>query len=220
MDLEIFKNINNHKKLIINIVIAIIVATVVIIVGVILWNYLIFQKVVTLNPTAGTTIAIGSQVGEGTDIGTLLTKTSTKQILRLEPGHYVVQYSGTKDYQDQSIVINIVETTELTTPKLKLTQNKLDALLAIEKPAAQNAFSLVFDVDGYNITDDKLYQQGDWYSARLVPNNSSLDTLRVIMKKENGQWKVAAGPSIIFFIGDYPNIPQNVISVTNKFGFN
>jgi len=220
MDTEIIGYLKNHKKLILIIIFSIFIIIVLFIVGTKVWDYFITQKLVTLNPTTGTTITIGKQVGEGVNMDTIITKTSSKQEIRLEPGYYSVKYSGNTEYLSAFNVINVDKSMEIRTPKLNFTQEKLNQLILTEKNTAQSALSLSFDTSGYTIVDDKVYGQGDWYSARLINNNGSSDNLLIIMKKENTSWKLIAGPLIIISIGDYPDIPQEVIRQTNKLGFN
>ena len=87
----------------------------------------------------------------------------------------------------------------------------------------------------YNVDSGTLIKDGNWYGARLKPTvwydptmavkiigpvSGDSDMLRVILKKTKGQWEVVAGPSVIFAIDDYPDIPPEVIRATNKLGFN
>lgn len=188
------------------------------------WDYFVTQKVVTLDPSLGTTIAIGNQSGKDPVISSvILSTTSTKQI-RLHPGTYALKFSGSKDYQEELVSILVNKSMEIKTPTLKYTDDKLSQLLVSEKASIHQYLQPFMPDAGYKIGIEKLFNTGQWYSASLIPGNwysstNAQDMLRVIMKKENGQWKVEAGPSIVIYIGDYPNIPQDIIKATNKLGF-
>lgn len=199
------------------------------------WDYFVAQKVVTLNPTPVSTIVIGTQKGDEMSINKQIASTNAKKEIRLYPGIYIVKFTGSSDYQEETKSIHIVKSTEIKTPGLKYTEAKLSQLLVSEKPSIQNVITPVLPNAGYQIDSEKLLETGDWYGTRLKPsdwsdpihaakytiqNIGTEDMLRVILKKENGKWKLVAGPSIIFSIDDYPDIPQDVIRSTNKLGFN
>ena len=174
---------------------------------------------ITLNPSNGTRITIGTQKGEGLKFDKILVSSTTQQKIRLKPDSYIVKYSGSVDSRDEYTTIKVDKAMKITTPKLSYTQTKLDQLLPTEKPAIQNAISSSYKVPGYTINDYKIYQQGDWSSARLIYKDASRDNLRVILNKVNGKWQILAGPMFIVSILDNPSIPQEVIRTANKAGF-
>jgi hypothetical protein len=209
---------------------------VIIIAAFISWNYFVIQKAVTLEPSPGTTISIGNQKGSSLSLNQpIISATATKKV-RLQPGPYVVEFSGSKDYMSVIKSIEINNSMIIKTPILYYTDSKLNQLLNSERPTIQAALFSSFNSAGYSVVSDQLFENGEWYGAQLIPQgwynpnvpsdytprpiniNNTKDMLRVIMKKENGQWKPVAGPSVVFFIGDYPNIPQTVIRGTNKLG--
>ncbi len=222
-------------KLVVIALISLIIVGVIIVASLFAWDYLVTQKVVTLNPTAGTTITIGTQKGDELTINKQIASTNVKKEIRLYPGTYIVKITGSPDYQDQYKSILVDKSTEITNPDLKYTDAKLSQLLVSEKTAIQNVVTPILPNTGYQIDNETLLENGNWYGTRLKPSiwynpvvaaryirptDGTEDMLRVILKKDNGQWKLMAGPSIIFSIDDYPDIPQDVIRATNKLGFN
>ena len=232
-----FTNIPRNK-LIIRFIIVLFVLIIITVSSFFAWDYFVNQKVVTLNPSAGTTITIGEQARDEMAIGKQIASTNSLKSIRLQSGVYIVIFTGTSDYQDEYQSISIDKSTEIKTPDLKYTDEKLGRLLVSEKPAIQNVITPILPNPGYQIDNESLYEIGNWYGARLIPggwylsppssnilpglinDNNTEDMLRVILKNDNGQWKLMAGPSIIFAIDDYPDIPEDVIRTTNKLGFN
>ena len=202
------------------------------------WNQLINKKLVTLTPSPNTTITIGKQTGDDLIIKKQIASTNSQKKLRLSPGTYIVKYSGSSDYQETTTVVQIDKPKELKTPLMQYTTAKLDQILKTEQPAIKKAMLAVQPSSGYAVDTEKLFFTGEWYGARLVPNdwyaagdqtasgkktpnpNSTQDVMRVILKKEGGTWIVAAGPSIIFNLQEQKNIPEDVVRATNKLGFN
>jgi|GEM_PF-842587 len=198
------------------------------------WDYYVTQKLVTLNPSPGTTITIG-EGGHELEISKQIVNTSSKQVVRLRSGVYVVKFAGTKEYQEITQSITISQPTEIKTPALNYTSNKLGQLLKSENLAIQKVIAPTILNQNYTIDNGTLFSRGEWYGARLKPAvwynptmavknlepvSGNHDMLRIILTKTSGQWKVAAEPSIIFAIDDYPNIPPDVIRSTNQLGFN
>jgi hypothetical protein len=70
----------------------------------------------------------------------------------------------------------------------------------------------------YRINDGRLYRRGEWYGATLSytgPDSLSRDTMRVILRQENGTWKIAAGPHIILTAPANPDVPVKVLKAVN-----
>lgn len=227
-----------RNKLIARLVILVIILIAVSVLSYFTWDYLVNNKDVTLNPTPGTTITIGEMAGDEPVISKQIASTSVKKTIRLHIGTYAVKFSASKDYEDQLTSVDINNTTEITTPSLNYTTEKLSTILGAEKDAIHNVVWGVVSPDKYNIDIEQLFYTGQWYGARLIPkdwydptvpadliprptnSNNTLDVLRVILKKEGGDWKIVAGPSVVLYINDYSQIPQDIIRSVNKLGFN
>lgn len=226
------------RKLITRLLIALVLLCVVVASAYFAWDYFINQKIVTLNPSQGTVMTIGTKQGDEPIIVNQIASTNTKKKIRLHTGTYVIKFSGDKDYQEEASTVRIDKSMVINTPTLKYTDEKLAQLLDVDKALIQEVLQTVLPNARYSVDQEKLFYTGEWYGANLIPNDwydpnapadiiprptnvdNTLDMLRVIMKKDNGTWKVVAGPSIVFFVDDYPKIPQDIISETNKLGLN
>jgi hypothetical protein len=231
-----FENISK-KKLVIQFVFLIILLALVAMASFFTWDYLVNNKDVTLNPTPGTTITIGERHGDEPVISKQIASTSVKKVIRIHVGSYAVKFSASRDYEPQTAGVDINDSTEITTPSLNYTDEKLASLLDAEKDNVHNVIWGVVPKDKYDISNEKLFYTGQWYSATLTPkdwydptvsanliprptnDNNTLDTLRVVLKKQGSSWKMFAGPSVILYINDHPQIPQDIIRATNALGF-
>ena len=200
------------------------------------FDYFVLKKVVTLNPTTGTTIVIGT-LDSKNNLKKIIKTTSTKKNIRLHNGNYAVKYLGGSDFQTTNTTITVSKSIELTTPELSFVNSKLNQLLNNEKATIEQEALASFNSAGYQITDEYLYKQGEWCGIRLIPaawydpsvpadfvprptnDNNTQDILKVILNKQNGRWVVAAQPSVVFWIDNYPSIPQEIIQAVNKLGF-
>jgi len=209
----------NHKKLYILLIAFVLIAAGLIWGGSTLWGIFVTQKVVTLEPAPGTTITFGTQNSDTPSIAQEIVKTTTKLSKRLQPDAYLAIFSAT-GYKSQTEAINLTDNVTIKTPQLAYTDDKLATILNQEKATIHKVISQQQGSAGYIVSVESLYHQADWYAAELTPNDASLDTMKIILKKDGNIWKVAAKPSIVFWIDDYPNIPQDVIRATNKLGFN
>lgn len=232
--IDSFSNFSSSKQL--TRLIALFITFIVIIgASIFAWDYFVNQKLVALIPGSGTTITIGDQSDDQLAISKQIASTSSKKSIRLRNGVYVVKFAGTSDYQEITKFVTISKSIEIKTPSMKYTDNKLNQLLESEKTAIKTTTAPILLNNDYSIDSGTLFEKGDWYGARLTPANwhdpiiganyielytGSEDVQRIILKKLNGKWEIAAGPSVIFLIEDYPKIPTDVIRATNSLGFN
>lgn len=73
-------------------------------------------------------------------------------------------------------------------------------------------------IDNYSLAKGQLFKKGDWYGTTLseVTGPSRLgDNYRIILKKINGIWTVAAKPQLVFSRYDYKDIPIEILSAVN-----
>jgi len=187
------------------------------IVAAIIWSQILNKVTVTLDPTSNTTISIGT-VGEderGGGIQKVLAISSTKKTVRLSKGDYIVRYQG-KNLQEKSQSVTLENNVSFKTPELDYISTYLDTLLSTERNAIQARLNPSLK-SGYAPEQEKLYDRGQWYTAQLIPNDMSTeDKLVVVMHKEDNTWKVVAGPSIVLWLGDYKNIPADIIRTVNN----
>ncbi len=71
----------------------------------------------------------------------------------------------------------------------------------------------------YTINPGNLYHHGEWYGTTLSyigTETLKRDTLRLVLKKDNGEWKVVTNPpQIVLSAKNYPSIPFSVLKAVN-----
>lgn len=211
--------IKDRKKLYILIAIAVFVLVAVI------WGTTVFrgtyvaQNIVTFEPSAGSTITFGTQASDDPAIAKQIVKTTTKLSKTLQTGSYVAIFSEA-GYITQYQPVAVDGNTTIKTPVLRYTDARLAEILNSEKSVIHQVVFTAISESDYTISSEGFYIQADWYAADLSPNNTSLNEYKIILKKVNNTWTIAAKPAIAFWIDDYPNIPSDVIRAANKLGFN
>ena len=180
------------------------------------------HKTVTLEASPGTKIELGiagdHDESAGEYIKKLLVQTDNKTKVRLKKGSYLVHYSG-GGLQEEYDEIHVPEITSIKTPSLSYSGDRLSEQLKKEKPLIDAVVRPLIQKEGYTIGYEALFVQGNWYAAGLVPANSSnQDIVRIILSNKSGEWKISAGPAMVFYLPDFPDIPEIVIRyVNNKF---
>lgn len=144
---------------------------------------------------------------------------------RVKKGVYVYAVSGGSDYQEFSAQITVgAKPVHLTAPQLNYTPAKLASMLAKEQPAINSVINTAYpsQMQLYSIQGNKLYGNGQWFGAKLVPNDPrTYDTLRIILKKEGSTWQiVTTPPEIVISQPVYPQIPAYILSDLNNFDGN
>jgi hypothetical protein len=147
---------------------------------------------------------------------------SSPHIYHVRKGQYVyVISSDSKDYQPRVYPLTVAgNPIAIAIPSLDYTQSKLTGLLATESPSIKKVLSLKYpsQMQTYSIANQKLYKDGTWYGAKLVPSDPSLDVMRVILMKVNGSWQVATDPPEILLSSPlYPKIPQEILADVDNF---
>lgn len=141
---------------------------------------------------------------------------------RLKKGLYLYTYSspnkefntvdGNFDLQDKKVFINI--------KSFSYTDEKLAAMLVGEQTAINKAIVDRYpeQMKNYEIKNGRLYNQGEWFGATLYSKDrENLDDLKIILKKDKGQWTVATTPpDIVLSQPVYKNIPFNILSQVNN----
>ncbi len=211
-------NLSGRKTRIV--VVLIIVVSFLILGGYFTARYFKDSKVIALEATPGTKIELGIAGPKGesgqTYIQKIIAQTNSNVKIRVKNGSYLVHFSG-PELQDKYQEIVVPETIKLITPVLAYDEQKLSSLLKTEKNSINTVVSSLLG-ENYKISYEALYDRGEWYAAVLTPNDQiNLDEQRIVLQKKQDTWQIAAKPAIVFYIGDFPSIPQNVIrDVNNK----
>lgn len=97
---------------------------------------------------------------------------------------------------------------------------KLGEMLALEQPAIAAEISKKYPVlpQAYSIQQQKLYDRGEWFAARILSSDANSDSYSIVMQKDNNTWKVITDPpDIIISTSKYPVIPSYILQDINKF---
>jgi hypothetical protein len=218
-------NIMKNRKLLAIIFIAIVVLAAIVAA---IYSFAIL-KAVKIVPNDGVTITLIS-LKNSKEVASL---TQAKTI-RVQAGDYSVSYKAGAEYQEESENISIKSSTTITSPQLNYTSAKLAEMLTAEQPTIQAVTATIGGVGDYQITEETLYVRGEWYGAVLGPTtwygpvdetgvqppnpSNTLDIVKVIAQKTDGQWQIVAGPSLVLSIADNPSIPEEVIRAVNRLG--
>lgn len=207
------------KRRVILLVLGIIVGIGLVYGGVQLYHFL-NRKTVTLKPINGTAMAIGipSDNEESLTITKVLLQTESEKSVRLSPGDYAVTTVG-EGYTTVTTAVTVTENMTITPPtSITYSDEKLADILDQEQAAINAAIPEVAS-GRYTVskTQEQLYEKGEWYSGRLMPKNATTDDqLVVVLHKENGQWKIAAGPAMTLYVKDYPDVLETAIRTVNN----
>lgn len=188
--------------------------------GLVAWfgfRYFFGLKRVTLIPEQGTTITL-TQSGTNYPASTKeIVRTQEKTTVRVSKGYYNAVFSGDA-YKTESKQLNITSKTTVQTPELSYSDSRLQEMLVPQKSAIESTIRAGFDdISKYNISDGKLYLRGDWYAGKLLPIDPEQDdVLLVVLKKSGNTWSIAAGPTIVLYIKEFPKVPEPVIRNINN----
>lgn len=101
------------------------------------------------------------------------------------------------------------------------TKSELESTLLKEQPAIDLAITSAYPqlASLYVVEPGKLYHDGTWYGTTLTyigSDEMNRDTLRLLMHKKDGTWKVRSmPPSIVLRAADYPDAPKSIIQDLN-----
>lgn len=187
-----------------------IAAMVLIVLGTIFLWWSSNHRNIELDPTAGSEITFGIPTKSDKDFDEIIIKTDHKTKLTIAPGRYMIRFAS-KGFETQTIVRDIQDDTSFTTPPLAFVKSKLDQRFQEEKEAVHTALSAQSKLpQGFQIVYEKLYEQGNWYGAVLIPPAGlGVDNQRIIMRLEAGEWKIV-GMDTTFIPQDYPAVPKSV----------
>lgn len=146
-------------------------------------------------------------------------KFSDNTTAQLKEGKYHYVPEG-ENYASDKVQFEVDgdETIEVSPP---YSAEFLASLLSKEQPAIRSVLLSVYPEikTEYIIGDEHLAQYGEWYSAKLmqrVSGGNEPDVYRVILKKENATWSVAASPQLALSIAKNTSIPEAVIRQANE----
>ncbi len=144
--------------------------------------------------------------------------------LKLKKNHtYIVKAKGESGYEDSSVGFVLTDEPKTININPFYSKDKLADLLKTEQGAIKQALSAAYpQISLYKVDNGKLYHWGDWYGTILRYKGSygqSSDSLRVVLAKEGGTWKVKTDPpNITLSKFVFPDVPVDILrDVNNSF---
>lgn len=142
--------------------------------------------------------------------------------IRLKKGFsYSIEYRGAEKYESGKISFAVPSEDKHISIDPPYSQARLNQQLNSDLETLHQTIKNSFEnMHLYEIQRGKLYHTGEWYGATLEyigQDAFSADTLRIVMKKENGIWKVKSElPYIYLSKFAHPDVPKDVLSDINK----
>lgn len=146
--------------------------------------------------------------------------------ISLEKGSYILQYDAADNYQDHFVAIELNEKRQTVNISPEHSQEYFDKILDSEIDSIDKVIQEKYPKTKslYEIQRGSLYKDGEWYGTTLLykggirgDNFLKTDTLRIILKKENGQWAIKTNPpNILFNKYAYPDVPEDILRSVNN----
>lgn len=146
------------------------------------------------------------------------------QEYKLKKGSYVLEPKG-EHIVTTPLVFTLSESPLTQIVDVPYTNAYLEEILNNEQASITEAINVhIPELAGsYSIPISTLYGRGEWYGA-LLTNNYGYETytygddLRLLMHKENGNWRVLTEPpQITLNTIDYPDTPREILKSINEF---
>lgn len=140
--------------------------------------------------------------------------------LQLQDGTYTATPNG-ESYSAVPIEFKIDGQDITVTVDPDFSESRLEELRKSEQPAITQVIQSTYSsaIGDFTIQPGTLYNRGEWYGGLLVQKplggGQLGDTYRVILKKENNKWIIAAEPKIVLSASDYPDIPRDILTNVN-----
>lgn len=100
-------------------------------------------------------------------------------------------------------------------------RDKIDSIIASQRTRLETAIFNSIENEGlYNLEKGTLFDHGRWYISKLVPKTNtedSLDSLRVLVKREGNAWKLIEKPNLVFTVHNTDGVPVKVLDAVNTY---
>ncbi len=141
--------------------------------------------------------------------------------IKVPKGNYLLKYTGNAGYASDYENINIGDKSVSISFDPDYSEEKLINMLDQDFENIKIVLNTKYqNMRDYSIEKGKLYKKGKWYSTTLQYNGNDMfnyDTLRLVMVKEEGSWKLVTNPpSIIISHQAYPSIPMDILKDLNN----
>lgn len=149
------------------------------------------------------------------------TITKNDNVAKLRYGSY--EYSILSDgYSDSRQKFSVTKNDQSIAVSSLYSEKKLSSLLKEQMDSIHQFIKKSYPETNfdYQVADGILIGKGDWYGTILYrpeEDSSIIEPYRIILKKENGDWKVAASPQILQTLPANPQIPKEIIQQVNNY---
>lgn len=160
-----------------------------------------------------------SQGSKSLEKETIYKKSGEK--IKISKGHYLLKYTGSEGYASDYENINVGDKPVSIYLDPSYSDQKLSGMLNSDFESIKTFLNTKYQkMSDYIIQKGKLYKKGQWYGTTLQYNGVDLfnyDTLRLVMKKQDGVWQVVTNPpNIVLASKDYPDVPLDILRDINN----
>lgn len=138
--------------------------------------------------------------------------------LSKEKGTYGIVYTGKDGFIDGLEPIDKADSQITISPEYS--NEKYKQIMSSELPNIHSILRSKYPaIDTlYSLEPVVMLNRGEWFVVRLrhtASDSTNTDSLRVLFKKEDNSWKLAAGPSIVFTTKANPDIDRSILVWAN-----
>lgn len=157
--------------------------------------------------------SVGSVLHESTDSSTFSVRIPKQTSVSVE-------YAGKPGYETGARSERVGNKSKSVSVKPYYSTSRLAELAKTEQAALTAALKKQYSpvVNGYSLSDFRLYHFGEWASAALRRSGiqaGRIDTFKVILHKEDGVWVVGASPALLFYEKNHKTIPVDILHQIN-----
>lgn len=189
------------------------------IVGLVAWQHYLDHARSHRSLTVSYQDANSVELWRGDQLITPVKASGDKVEVRRMASDYTVKYRGDERFADGEVVVGI-DVSEITIEPA-FSSSVLADIYRDEQASIESVIYEEYpDIEAlYDITNDRLYQRGEWYGATLTYSGDSLfnrDNLGIILQKTDGKWQLITKPPMPSVnIYTYPDTPINLLQSVN-----
>ena len=138
----------------------------------------------------------------------------------LRHGFYEIVSSGNRIISNSTFIEVPEDTTVTIDPDYsrqyleeKLENERGDIVRTIEGELGEK-------LTGYTVAEGELLGRANWFVSiiyeNIVDTRQQPDAYKVLLEKQDSDWRLVAGPEIVLTIHDYPELPLNILTRANE----
>ena len=143
--------------------------------------------------------------------------------ISLKKGTYLAVSRPDKDYQKINQVFQVKKSGNKLIIEAAYSKSKLARELAAQEQAIRQAVeSEITGLDTYYFYKYEAYLDATWAGVILAPKDyqnmpiNKRDFLRVVLKKDGGDWRAQTKPEIVLGVPSYPDVPRSILDEINQ----